>query len=301
MSLMKSDEIMKKIVLLYVVMLFCSCTAVLQAEKKSIKRIALVVGNQDYVDNALENPENDARGIARTLESIGFEVILRLNVTLRGLEKALSELQSKIEPNNTIVFLYFAGHGNTLAKVSSEEYLMMTDKKEVVLVSIFKLYDFLNNAKARYNIVVIDACRDYKEHYVPLDEDENMKKLKNFRGNFRTVSIRSSDGIKKKQPVVLDNNYSYKFPSSTIVSYATMPNQRAKDWSIHDEKHSPYAYALMKYLNDEEIPIEEVFRRVRTSLLKETGREQSNLEELNLEKNIWLVPKRANVAFTPAL
>ena len=178
---------------------------------------------------------------------------------------------------------------------------MMTDKKEVVLVSIFKLYDFLNKAKARHNIVVIDACRDYKEQYVALDEVQNSQKLKNFRGNFRTPSIRSSDGIKKEQLVVLDNNYSYKLPPSTIVSYATMPNQRAKDWSIHDENHSPYAYALIQYLNDEEIPIEEVFRRVRVSLLKETGREQSNLEELNLEKNIWLVPKRANVAFAPAL
>jgi len=37
------------------------------------------------------------------------------------------------------------------------------------------------------------------------------------------------------------------------------------------------------------------------ALLKETNRKQSNLEELNLEKNIWLVPKRADVAFTPPI
>jgi hypothetical protein len=57
----------------------------------------------------------------------------------------------------------------------------------------------------------------------------------------------------------------------------------------------------MKHIKDEEIPIEEVFRRVRVSLLKETKRKQSNSEEMQLEKNIWLVPKKAKVAFSPPI
>ena len=173
---------------------------------------------------------------------------------------------------------------------------MMTDKKETVFVSIYKLYAFLNGAKARHNIMIIDACRDYQGHYVAMNEDE-----KNYRGNFRSPKLRSTDGVKEDKSAIFDEGYPSGFPRSTIVSYATDLYERAKDWSIYDPKHSPYSYALIEHLDDEEIPIEEVFRRVRTSLLKETENQQGNTEKTTLEKNIWLVPKRAEVAFAPPL
>lgn len=283
--------------LLVTIMFFYSCSFQPKIEENKIKRLALVIGNQNYnKDNSLENPINDARGIANTLEDIGFDVILGLDFTLAELNEALANLKAKIEPDNSMVFIYFAGHGNTLKKNPEETYLMMTDKKEKTLVSIYKLYAFLEDAKARYNIISIDACRDYQKQYIMKAKVSNLKPLKNFRGN-----IRFDEGDKADESIVLDNKYSYKMPDSTIVSYATMPYQRAKDWSIYDEEHSPYSYALMKYLDDEEIPIEEVFRRVRVDLLKETGRSQSNLEVVNLEKNIWLVPKRAGISFTPPI
>ena len=283
--------------LLVTIMFFYSCSFQPKIEETKIKRFALVIGNQNYnKDNSLENPINDARGIANTLEDIGFDVILGLDFTLAELNEALANLKAKIEPDNSMVFIYFAGHGNTLKKNPEETYLMMTDKKEKTLVSIYKLYAFLEDAKARYNIISIDACRDYQKQYIMKAKVSNLKPLKNFRGN-----IRFDEGDKADESVVLDNKYSYKMPDSTIVSYATMPYQRAKDWSIYDEEHSPYSYALMKYLDDEEIPIEEVFRRVRVDLLKETGRSQSNLEVVNLEKNIWLVPKKAGISFAPPI
>jgi len=40
------------------------------------KRLALVIGNANYDKGALKNPVNDARLIAKTLDSLGFEVIL---------------------------------------------------------------------------------------------------------------------------------------------------------------------------------------------------------------------------------
>jgi hypothetical protein len=290
----------KKIMFLFVLFLF-GCTPPPKVEQVSVKRIALVIGNQNYFENKLKNPINDAKGVASILEKIGFDVTLKLDITLHELNETLEELRNQIVSNETMVFIYFAGHGNTLYKNSSEEYLMMIDKEQPVLISIYKIYDFLEDVKSRYNIIAIDACRDYQKHYIKMPEDENSEALKTFRGNFRVGKIRYDEALEIDKEVVLDNNYSYKMPKSTIVSYATMHNQKAKDWSIYDDQHSPYTYALMKYLDDEEIPIEEVFRRVRVSLLKETGRNQSNLEELNLEKNIWLVPKKADVVFAPPI
>ena len=273
---------------------------------KPLKRVALVIGNQDYGENSLENSINDAVGIGETLESIGFEVILKKDVTLLSFYEALEQFKEKIEPHNTIAFFYFAGHGNTLTQKNTEEYLMMTDKEQKVLMSIYRLYEFLNEAKARHNIVVIDACRDFQKHLIPVEEIDNARYVKNsrkkfnFRGNFR-ANITEAKGTITSQWVIHDDNCSDSFPHSTIVSYATMHNQMARDWSVHNKNHSPYTRLLIHYLDDEEIPIEEVFRRVRIGLIKETNRKQINLEENSLEKNVWLVPKKAEVAFAPPI
>ena len=286
-----------KIIMFFYVLFFMACSHQPVFKEKAVKCVALVIGNQDYMD-ILENPINDAKGMARVLKSIGFEVILRLDVTLAQLDESLALLRTKIEPNNTMIFIYFAGHGNTLNRNSSEEYLLMTDKKEKTLVSIYKFYSFLREVKSRYNIICIDACRDYREQYVSINKK---KRLKNFRGNLGVRSIRQEKGVKKNEMAFFDNKYSYALPRSTIVSYAAMHHQVASDFSVHDSSHSSYAYALMKFLDDKEIPIEEVFRRVRVSQLKESNGQQSNLEETNLEKNIWLVPKQAPIAFMPPI
>ncbi|SFV59980.1 hypothetical protein MNB_SV-12-1250 [hydrothermal vent metagenome] len=289
---------MRLVMFFIVLLLFMSCSSKVAITDKKVKRVALVIGNQDYGDNSLLNPINDAIGIKETLERIGFSVTLKKNLTLSQFYQALDEFKEKIEPNNTIVFLYFAGHGNTV-KNSKEEHLMMTDKGEKVLVSIHKIYEFLDKTEARHNIVVIDACRDYQNSYTSVDKAKANKYIssaRNFRGNFSV-----GRKIEEKEFVIYDNNCSDKFPRSTIVSYATNFNQMAKDWSIHDENHSPYSRQLIKYLDDEEIPIEEVFRRVRVALMAETNGTQMNTEEISLEKNVWLVPKEGQVAFAPPI
>jgi len=282
---------LRTILLLYLLfMLGCSQQPIF--EERKVKRVALVIGNQNYKDNILKNPINDAEGVAKVLHSIGFEVILKLDITRDELNESLDILKEKIEPNNTMVFIYFAGHGNTLNKNTSEEYLLMTDKSEKMLVSIYKFYSFLEEAKSRYNIICIDACRDYRQQYI--------EKKENFRGNIER-SLRDGKGTKEKEIAFFDNKYAYKMPRSTIVSYAAMHHQIASDVSKYDLKHSSYSYALIKFLDDKEIPIEEVFRKVRVSQLKESNGTQSNLEETNLEKNIWLVPKKTNISFMPPI
>jgi len=300
-------EKLRLLFLLLFFLLFWGCSYILPKEKR-LKKIALVIGNENYVSNRLQNPIHDATAIAEVLKRMGFYVLLKENLSLNKFYLALDELKENIEVDNTILFFYFAGHGNTLNKSSSEEYLMMTDRDKKVLISIYKLYDFLNSVKAKHNIVVIDACRDYQENYLPIESHKNRsyisrkrgdKEFKNFRGNFRATFVKGEE-TSLPELIIHDDDSIGLFPQSTIISYATMHNQIAKDWSIYDKNHSPYTRALIKYLDDEEIPIEEVFRRVRIELIEETNRQQINLEENSLEKNVWLVPKKVeNSLFSP--
>ena len=69
---------MLRIIMFFYILLLLGCTTQPNIEEKPVKRVALVIGNQHYVDNELENPIYDAKGVAKTLESIGFDVVLKL-------------------------------------------------------------------------------------------------------------------------------------------------------------------------------------------------------------------------------
>ena len=286
-------------------LLMLGCSKNVRLEKPKLKRVALVIGNQNYSEKKLKNPINDAVAIATVLENIGFDVLLKKDITLSEFYEALDEISLKIEKENSIFFFYFAGHGNTLHKSSSEEYLMMTDRDEKVLISMYRLYDFLNTVSAKHNILVIDACRNYHKNYLLIKNHENERYIRSqrgrgeslgFRGDFRST-ISKGEGRVLPEHFIHDDTSLGFFPKSTIISYATMQNQIANDQSKIDKKHSPYTRALIKYLDDEEIPIEEVFRRVRTELIRESNRTQINLEENSLETNVWLVPKKVQATF----
>ncbi len=258
---------------------------------KPLKRVALVIGNKDYrILKKLENPINDAKAVKKVLEDLGFDTTLAINVGYKNFNELLKKFKLKID-NNTMVFFYFAGHANTLQRNSSEEFLAMIEEdNNLSLVSLYRLYETFIKSNARYNIVAIDACRNYQE---------NDKEVLLSRGtNLRDVVF--DEGSVLKSNVLLDNHYTSDFPPSTLISYATMHNQKAYDRGVNDPSHSPYAKALINHLADEEIPIEVVFKRVRSDLIKELKGKQINLEESSLEKNIWLQPKRGNVSLSVA-
>ncbi|HSW24940.1 MAG TPA: caspase family protein, partial [Burkholderiaceae bacterium] len=69
-------------------------------------RVALVIGNAAYSKlEALDNPVNDARLIARTLEKAGFKVTLRENLDRGAMFAALKEFGARLN-ENTVAVLY---------------------------------------------------------------------------------------------------------------------------------------------------------------------------------------------------
>ncbi|HEY6353833.1 MAG TPA: caspase family protein, partial [Burkholderiaceae bacterium] len=73
------------------------------------ERVALVIGNAAYKQDPLDNPVNDARLIARTLEQAGFKVTLRENLDRAAMFGALKEFGGRLN-ENTVAVLYYAGH-----------------------------------------------------------------------------------------------------------------------------------------------------------------------------------------------
>ena len=83
-------------------------------------RGALVIGNSAYTGNPLSNPVNDATDIAASLKAAGFEVILRTDQDLAGMEGALADFHALLKGKDTALF-YYAGHG---LQVDGENYLI---------------------------------------------------------------------------------------------------------------------------------------------------------------------------------
>lgn len=69
-----------------------------------------MIGNADYQSVPRRNPENDAKGIAEALKSLGFEVIIKLNPDYAEMNQVVDQFGEQLTPEKIGLF-YFAGHG----------------------------------------------------------------------------------------------------------------------------------------------------------------------------------------------
>jgi len=134
------------------------------------KRIALVIGNSGYASSPLKNPVNDARAMARTLRSLGFEVIARENVGEKEMRRAILDFGDRLQGGGVGLF-FFAGHGmqvggrNFLVPIGAE----IRSEREVELeaIDVARVLGRMEEAKNRLNIVVLDACRSGRRNPEP--------------------------------------------------------------------------------------------------------------------------------------
>ena len=219
------------------------------------KRLALVIGNADYEKGALKNPVNDAKLIAKALDSLGFEVLEHYNLnTQRELKKAILEFGVKRDSAN-VGFVYYAGHG---VQVNNENYLLPTEEiyttqTEVIeyAVSVQSVLRALKSKSSQVNILVLDACRDNP-----------------FESEWNTTRSLKGDGLAKIPP-----------PTGSLIAFSTDAGQTAADGK---DENSVYTLSLFKNMLLEDTSLDQVFRNVRTDVLKLTNGNQRPVEMTQL-------------------
>ncbi len=138
-------------------------TAPAQAEK----RVALVVGNNDYKNvPKLQKAVNDARTMGDTLKRLGFSVMVAENQTRQAFSQTLLAFDNAVQPGDT-AFFFYAGHG---FEIAGQNFLLPTDvpaasegQEELVRdasVLADRIIERLQNKKVRTSILVFDACRN---------------------------------------------------------------------------------------------------------------------------------------------
>jgi len=92
-------------------------------DNPGIRRVALVIGNADYKSGPLRNPINDARAMAASLRSFGFDVMLKENLRTREIGALYREFRTRITPGATAL-VFYAGHG---VQVKGQNYFPSVD------------------------------------------------------------------------------------------------------------------------------------------------------------------------------
>jgi hypothetical protein len=231
------------------------CCAAAWADEQ---RLALVIGNAGYRVDPLDNPVNDARLVAASLQQAAFDVTLAENLDRRGLLGALRAFGERLNENSVAV-LYYAGHG---LQLRDRNYLIPIDadirsEDEIALagIDLSFILSRMSAAKTRVNIVVLDACRN------------------NPFAAASARSGRSAQGLAQMDA-----------PVGTLLAYATAPGKLAADGlGGPNEKNGLYAQQFARHLLTPGLPVEHVFKRVREAMVRASREAQVPWESSSLQ------------------
>jgi len=241
-------------------------TATHAVDSTQLKRVALVIGNSKYLRSPLRNPINDATDMGESLRKLGFDVTVETDMSLQSMEKAVSTFGKKLG-ENTVGLFYYSGHG---VQHKGENYLIPVDVRLTPSTIKYRamaagiILAEMEQANNTMNIIILDACRDTP---------------------FETDTRSMSRGLARMNA-----------PSGSLIAYATSPGDTASDGS---GKNSPYTRGLLQYLEQPGLTIEMLFKRVRNSVIDETGGKQVPWEHSSLKGADFYFAGEANSELPP--
>jgi formylglycine-generating enzyme required for sulfatase activity len=238
---------------LRIIKVILACLAVLISLPLQAKRVALVMGNDNYTAvSKLQKAGNDATAMARELKNAGFTVQLHKDLNYRGMVRAVEAFTNNITGGDEVV-VFFAGHG---VQIKNGSYLLPTDieassesEVEKTAYELLALTDKISEAKPAFSLVMVDACRDN-----PLKS-----KGRNI-GNAR--------GLSAIEP-----------PKGQMVVYSASRGQQALD-RLSDKDPNPNGVFTREFITQMKKPgvrIEDIMRSVQDSvetLAKSVSHEQ---------------------------
>jgi len=246
---------------LLIFILFISTLSFSQEEK----RLALVIGNSNYDSIAvLKNPVNDAKLIAKTLDSLSFDVILATDLDKGEFMSKVLEF-GKRRSDYDVGFVYYAGHG---VQINGENYLLPTNqnfdeewKIEEYAINVNRIMKYLTALTDQVNILILDACRNNP-----------------WEGSFRSVGGSNNGGLAK-----------IPAPTGSLIAFSTDAGTVASDG---DGDNSIYCKSLVDNMLKKGTSIDQVFRNVRSDVLKASNEQQRPIESSQLTGQAFYLLKR---------
>ena len=256
-----------------------TCFAMLFCLHVQAKRVALVIGNDNYIAvSKLQKAGNDANAMARELKNAGFAVQLHQNLNYRATVRAVESFAQGIQGGDEVV-VFYAGHG---VQIKNGSYLLPTDievksesEVEKTAYDLFTLTEKLAEAKPAFSLVIIDACRD-----------NPLKSKGRSIGNARGLSA-------------------IEAPKGQMIVYSASRGQQALDRLLEKDPNpnSVFTRELLARMKNPGMKIEDLMRDVQNSveeLAKSVKHEQRPAIYNETRGNFYFYNFGANTQANPA-
>lgn len=245
------------------------------------RRVALVIGNSAYVNAPrLNNGTTDARAIAETLGTLGFDVVTAYDTTIDEMREAVEEFAIRAFDADVSLFFY-AGHG---VGARGTNYLIPVDAAfdsptalRTQAIDVATITEAIRIGDS-VGLVFLDACRDN-----PFPD-----MLSRALGADVTRSLGFRTGLSEME--VADPG------KGLAIAFATSPGEVAFDGT---GPHSPFTEALLKYIALENTDVATVMSRVTGEVLRITDNRQRPWVSLSLTGPVVLNPA-VTLASAPA-
>jgi hypothetical protein len=232
-----------------------------------MKKISLIIGNATYPSNTLPNPVNDALAIDQQFRSLGIDTLQYANLSLIQFRDALKDFNDRLDKYE-VGMVFFAGHG---MQIDGENYLCAIDTDfrdenfaKHTSIPLNLILDMVKKSKLYTKIFILDACRTN-----PYE--------RNFRSGYQR-------GL---APVYA--------PIGTIIAFATSPGETASDGN---GKNGAFTYALLQHIGQQDLKIEEVFKRTRNTLYAITSSKQLSWEHTSLMGDFYFSTSQLTGSYT---
>ena len=174
------------------------------------RRVALVVGCQDYGSRSLQTPRANAVAVGYALKTQGWDVETLQDPSNKTLRAALQTFGAKLSPK-TVAFFYFSGHGFShegVAYLAGASTDFTQSEKTLFAACVPETEVVKAMGRAQTRIVVLNSDR------IPLDPNKSI---------FETLSL------------------SPMYPAGTLVAYDNKAGQSGLEFS---QPLNPYARLL---------------------------------------------------------
>ena len=218
-------------------------------------KVALVIGNSKYQSaDILKNPANDAAAVRNALAAIGFNVVLKQDLTEQDFQITLKDFARDASKSDIALF-YFAGHG---VQFQSQNYFLPVDTKlvdsndiEFDTMPMDRVISATSKAH-KTKIIVLDACRNR----ISERGKSASRSLPDIgvTGGFAPISgnIGNADGM--------------------IVFYSAEPGREADDGE--GAANSPFAQSFAKRIVEQNEKIQDIFHLVSSDVYASTNKFQ---------------------------
>jgi len=229
-----------------------------QTTSQNPRRVALVIGNGNYVNaGLLKNPTNDATDMVSLLTELRFKVLSGTNLSRQAMRSLIREFGQNLKASGGAGLFYFAGHG---VQSKGRNYLIPVDAEiqseaeiEDASVDVNLVLNYMEEAQNELNIVILDACRNNP-----------------FARSYRSAT----NGLAQ-----LDA------PTGTLIAYATAPGRIASDGL---GRNGVYTAELLKQMRVPGVSLPDLFMRVRAAVMKETDKKQVPWEASSLVGTFYI-------------